>query len=94
MEHSRVEQPLILLLLGCEANSDAIVDMELPATTKCKKKLNFLWAPMLCLPVGSDMSASEAGRHVVDFLDSVIDVFLEVQDKRYSSMLYLTDYIA
>ena len=29
------------------------------------------------------MSAGEAGRHVVDFLDLVIDVFQEVQDNRY-----------
>ena len=30
------------------------------------------------------MSAGEAGRHVVGFLDFCIDVFLEVQDKKYS----------
>ena len=30
------------------------------------------------------MSAGEAGRHVVGFGDSSIDVFLEVQNKRYS----------
>ena len=30
------------------------------------------------------MSASEAGRHVVGFLDFFIDVFLVVQDQRYS----------
>ena len=28
------------------------------------------------------MSAGEAGRHVVGFLDFVIDIFLEVQGKR------------
>ena len=30
------------------------------------------------------MSAGLAGRHVVDFEDLSIDVFLEVQNKRYS----------
>ena len=40
------------------------------------------------------MSAGEAGRHVVGFLDFFIDVFLEVQNKRYSEILYLIDYIA
>ena len=30
------------------------------------------------------MSAIEAGRHVVDFGDLNIDIFLEVQDKKYS----------
>ena len=40
------------------------------------------------------MSAGEACRHVVGFLDFFIDVFLEVQNKRYSWILYLIDYIA
>ena len=40
------------------------------------------------------MSASEAGRHVVGFLDFFIDIFLEVKDEKYSSILYLIDYIA
>ena len=40
------------------------------------------------------MSAGFAGRHVVGFGDLSIDVFLEVQDKRYSEILYLIDYIA
>ena len=31
-----------------------------------------------------NMSAGFAGRHVVDFEDLSIDVFLEVQNKRYS----------
>ena len=30
------------------------------------------------------MSAGFAGQHVVDFLDLNIDIFLEVQDKKYS----------
>ena len=40
------------------------------------------------------MSAGEAGRHVVGFLIFFIDVFLEVQNQRYSLILYLIDYIA
>ena len=40
------------------------------------------------------MLAGEAGRHVVGFLDFFIDVFMEVQNKRYSKILYLIDYIA
>ena len=40
------------------------------------------------------MSAGETGRHVVGFLDLLIDVFLEVQNKRYSQICYLIDYIA
>ena len=40
------------------------------------------------------MSAGEAGRYVVSVLECVIDVFLEVQYKRYSQILYLIDYIA
>ena len=40
------------------------------------------------------MSGGEAGRHVVGFLDLFIDIFLEVQNKRYSQILYLIDYIA
>ena len=40
------------------------------------------------------MSAGFAGRHVVDFWDLNIDIFLEVQDKRYSYILYLIGYIA
>ena len=39
------------------------------------------------------MSACFAGRHVVDFEDLSIDVFLEVQNKRDSEILYLIDYI-
>ena len=35
-----------------------------------------------------------AKRHVVGFLDFFIDVFLEVQHKRYSSIVCLIDYIA
>ena len=38
------------------------------------------------------MFAGEAGQHVVGFLDFFIDMFLEVQDKRYSQILYLIDY--
>ena len=40
------------------------------------------------------MSAGFAGPHVVGFGDLSIDVFLEVQNKRYSQILYLIDYIA
>ena len=40
------------------------------------------------------MSVGFAGRHVVGFEELSIDVFLEVQDKRYSQILYLIDYIA
>ena len=40
------------------------------------------------------MSAGFASQHVVGFGDLSIDVFLEVQDKRYSQILYLIDYIA
>ena len=40
------------------------------------------------------MLAGEAGRHVVGFLDFVIDIFLKVQDQKYSYILYLIDYIA
>ena len=39
------------------------------------------------------MSAGFAGRHVVDFGDLNIDLFLEVQNKRYSQILYLIDYV-
>ena len=39
------------------------------------------------------MSAGFAGRHVVGFEDLSIDVFLEVQNKRYSQILYLIDYV-
>ena len=40
------------------------------------------------------MSAGFIGRHVVVFWDVGIDIFLEVQDKKYSSILYLIGYIA
>ena len=40
------------------------------------------------------VSAGFAGQHVVDFGDLNIDIFLEVQDKKYSQRLYLIDYIA
>ena len=40
------------------------------------------------------MSAGEAGRHVVDFGDLNIDISLEVQDTKYSQILYLIGYIA
>ena len=39
------------------------------------------------------MSAGEAGRHVIGFGDLSIDVFLKVQNQRYSKILYLIDYI-
>ena len=40
------------------------------------------------------MLASGAGQHVVGFLNFFIDMFLEVQDKKYSKILYLIGYIA
>ena len=40
------------------------------------------------------MSAGVASRHVVGFGDLSIDDFLEVQNKRYSQIWYLIDYIA
>ena len=40
------------------------------------------------------MSAGEAGRHAVGVIDFFIDVFLEVQDKQYSEILYLIYYVA
>ena len=39
------------------------------------------------------MAAGEAGRHVVGFEDLSIDVLLEVQNKRYSLIFYVWDYI-
>ena len=35
-----------------------------------------------------------AGQHVVGFWDLNIDIFLEVQDKKYYKILYLLYYIA
>ena len=40
------------------------------------------------------MLAGGAGQHVVGFLDFFIDIFLEVQDKKSSLILYLIGYIA
>ena len=40
------------------------------------------------------MLAGSAGQHVVGFWDSNIDIFPEVQDKKYSYILYLIGYIA
>ena len=34
-----------------------------------------------------------AGQHVVSFEDLNIDIFLEVQNKKYSQILYLIDYV-
>ena len=45
------------------------------------------------LPQTYYMSPGEAGRHVVGFLCFFIDIFLEVQNKRYSQTLYLIDYV-
>ena len=39
------------------------------------------------------MSAGFAGQHVVGFGDLNIDIFLEVQNRRYSQILYLIDYV-
>ena len=38
-EYSRVEQPLLLLLLGCEKNAGDIFDMELSATIEQTQNL-------------------------------------------------------
>jgi hypothetical protein len=40
------------------------------------------------------ISAGFASRHVMGFEDLSIDDFLEVQNERYSQILYLIDYIA
>ena len=40
------------------------------------------------------MLAGSAGQHVVGFWDLNIDIFLEVQDQKYSYILYLLDDIA
>ena len=39
------------------------------------------------------MTAGFAGRHVVGFEVLSMDVFLELQNKRYSQILYLIDYV-
>ena len=39
------------------------------------------------------MLAGFAGQHVVSFEDLNIEIFLEVQNKRYSQILYLIDYV-
>ena len=39
------------------------------------------------------MLAGGAGQHALGFLDFFIDIFLEVQDKKYSKIVYLIDYI-
>ena len=39
------------------------------------------------------MSAGEASRHVVGLLGFFIDILLEVQDKKYSWILYQIGYI-
>ena len=39
------------------------------------------------------MLAGFAGQHVVGFLDFFIDIFLEVQNKKYSQILYLIHYV-
>ena len=40
------------------------------------------------------MSGGFAGRHVVGLGDLNIDIFLGVQDKKYSPIFYLIGYIA
>ena len=45
-------------------------------------------------PQSHYMPAGEAGRHVAGVHDVLIDYSLEVQDNRYSQMLYLVDHIA
>ena len=39
------------------------------------------------------ISAGFAGRHVVGLGDFSMDIFLEVQNKRYGQILYLIDYV-
>ena len=39
------------------------------------------------------MLAGGAGQDVVGFLDFFIDIFLEVQNKRFGQILYLIDYV-
>ena len=39
------------------------------------------------------MLAGFAGQHVVSFEGLNIDLFLEAQNKRYSQILYLIDYV-
>ena len=39
------------------------------------------------------LSAGFAGRHVEGFGDLSPDIFLEVQNERYSQILYLIDYV-
>ena len=39
------------------------------------------------------MLAGFVGQHVVSFEDLNIDIFLEVQNKRYSQILYLIEYV-
>ena len=39
------------------------------------------------------MLAGFAGQHVVSFEDLNIDIFLEVQNKKISQILYLIDYV-
>ena len=39
------------------------------------------------------MSAGFAGRHILGLGDLRIDIFLEVQNKTYSQILYLIDYV-
>ena len=39
------------------------------------------------------MSTGFAGRHVVGLGDLSIDAFLEVQDNKYSQILYRIDYV-
>ncbi len=39
-------------------------------------------------------SAGFAGRRIVDFKDLSIDISLEIQNQKYSQILYLIEYIA
>ena len=45
------------------------------------------------VPKPNHMSAAEADRHVVGFLDFDMDIFREVQNQQYSELLHLIDYI-
>ena len=50
-------------------------------------------AELLLVPPAEAEAILVAGQHVVSFEDLNIDIFLEVQNKRYSQILYLIDYV-
>ena len=60
------------------------VQFELPNGHQLAKQSDRVDFISNIVPKTHYMSAGEAGRHVVGFLDLFRDVFLEVQNKRYS----------